>query len=349
MITFRQSRFELWCHSRLPFIQFVRRQTQASFTASFIDMFEFFDGVTQFITIDNLKTGVTKPDLYDPRLNLAFSELIEHHGSFVNPARLRTPTDKGKVERMVPVARELFLELKHVHPDADLAALNRLSLEWSRNIYGRRPHGTTGIAPMQAYEETERASLMKLPAERFEVPIWKQAKVHPDQFVQFEKKHYSLPVDYRGSEVMIKKTGQIVHIFSDHRLIRQYAIPKGHRAYERHDFPDTVREMMEGEYPSRLLTDAAALGPSAHALIDSVLKPHAYLNARRAQGMLHVLRQCSASPSFDAVCRRAGEQKIFSPKMLKAMFESDEMPAFLNIPRSPRGEEMLRDALHYFN
>ena len=35
-------------------------------------MFEYYGGVTEVLSLDNLKAGVIKPDLYDPKLNKAF-------------------------------------------------------------------------------------------------------------------------------------------------------------------------------------------------------------------------------------------------------------------------------------
>ncbi len=107
-------------HSRHRFIQFVYKQNEQSFTESVIDSFEYYGGVTKWISIDNLKAGVIKPDLYDPKLNRTLQEAIEHYSTFINPCRVGKSTDKGKVERGVPGARELFRKLKILYPDADL-------------------------------------------------------------------------------------------------------------------------------------------------------------------------------------------------------------------------------------
>ncbi|TFH35369.1 MAG: transposase, partial [Dehalococcoidia bacterium] len=61
-------------HSRLPFIQFVYTQDQTSFVGSLVDMFEYYGGATELISIDNLKSGVIKPDLWDPQINRALEE-----------------------------------------------------------------------------------------------------------------------------------------------------------------------------------------------------------------------------------------------------------------------------------
>lgn len=54
--------------SRAMFIQPVLRMNQTSWNASHVAAFEFFGGVPARLVCDNLKTGVTRPDLYDPQM-----------------------------------------------------------------------------------------------------------------------------------------------------------------------------------------------------------------------------------------------------------------------------------------
>ena len=53
--------------------------------------FVFMDGVPRRLIPDNLKTGVVKPDLYDPVINRAFGECAAHFGCLVDPAQARKP------------------------------------------------------------------------------------------------------------------------------------------------------------------------------------------------------------------------------------------------------------------
>ena len=66
------------------------------------------------LVIDNLKTGVIKPDLYDPKLNRAYAEMAEHYGCLIDPARAEKPRDKPRVERMMPYVRDSLLAGPHV-------------------------------------------------------------------------------------------------------------------------------------------------------------------------------------------------------------------------------------------
>lgn len=81
--------------SRHLFVWPTLRMDQQAWTEAHVEAFEFFAGVVRRIVPDNLKTGVTKPDLYDPKINRAYAELAEHYGVLVDPARALKPLLTG--------------------------------------------------------------------------------------------------------------------------------------------------------------------------------------------------------------------------------------------------------------
>lgn len=81
-------------HSRYKFIEFVYTQDQKSFVGSHTRMFAFYGGTARCLVVDNLKSGVIKPDRYDPVLNPLYREMAGHYGCFIDTARIRHPRDK---------------------------------------------------------------------------------------------------------------------------------------------------------------------------------------------------------------------------------------------------------------
>ena len=340
-------------HSRLPYIEFVWTQDQASFTGSVVSMLEYYGGATEFLSVDNLKAGVIKPDLWDPQLNRTLAEAAEYYGTFIDPCRVATPTDKGKIERMIPVAREVFRILKELYPSADIVKLNERARQWCREEYGRREHGTTHIAPMDAIE-AERPSLRPLPAERFSLPVWKRASVHGgDQFLTFNKLRFSLPPAWKGHRLWARYAAPLLQLYDDReQLIRQYVVNDHDRVYwVPEDFPEEVREMMNGGYPAWILSKAAPYGKAAEQLLASVMRPHAYLNARRARGMLDIMAAHSSKPYFEEICLRATRHSVVLPATLKRMFEAAARQPLLeeHLPLSPLAAQMVRDVRYYTN
>jgi hypothetical protein len=338
-------------HSRFPFVQYVFSQNQESFVESNVDMLEFYGGVPVRISLDNLKSGVITADLYDPKLNQSYSEFAEYYGTFIDPCRARKPKDKGKVERMVPVARELFRKLKALYPGASLKDLNIKAMEWSMKEYGLRDHGTTNMKPMEVFDTIEKALLKKLPEERFVTPVWKKAKVHPDQFVQFEKKRYSLPPRYRGEEVWVRRTGFLVKIFFQYKLIREYVVPRGNSTYEKTDFPKHTREMLSGGYPKYILDQSRKYGEAAYQLILQILLVHANLNCRRALGFLRVMEESSKEEYFSKICEKSKSAKLTNPKLFKCWMdnEGNKLKESGLFEISETGLEMTRDVNYYFH
>lgn len=84
-------------------------QDIASWLLSHARMFEYFEGVSEIITPDNLKSGVRKPDRYEPEINPSYQDLINHYGTCVIPAHVRKPKHKAKVEAAVLVCQRWIL------------------------------------------------------------------------------------------------------------------------------------------------------------------------------------------------------------------------------------------------
>lgn len=76
----------LACPRRM-FVRPVLTMDQRSWTASHVVAFEFFGGVPRRLVPDNLRVGVDKPDLYDPKINRSYAELDVHYGTLIDPAR----------------------------------------------------------------------------------------------------------------------------------------------------------------------------------------------------------------------------------------------------------------------
>jgi hypothetical protein len=97
--------------SRHMFVRPVLKMDQQAWSDAHVAAFGFFDGVPARIVPDNLATGVTKADLYDPKINRSYAELAEHYRVLIDPARSGKPKDKPRVERPMPYVRALMTGL----------------------------------------------------------------------------------------------------------------------------------------------------------------------------------------------------------------------------------------------
>jgi hypothetical protein len=284
-------------------------------------MFAWFRGVPKTIAVDNLKAGVIKPDLYDPKLNRAYDEMANHYGCFIDPCRVARPKDKGKVERDVQTVREQFRKLLALNPNISLVEANKAIKDWLINDYGKRKHGTTNQKPYLLFTETEQPLLRQMPEEPYEAALWKEATVHPDHYIQVNKKAYSIPHPYVGKKVWVKARHNLVQVYYNERLIKQHLVARGYRQTDLNDFPDNVRHALDSGMPLYLCKEAAKTGPNLEKLVRGILGIHAFINLRKAQGIVSVAQKYPADvieQAAEAALVRFGS---ISPKLFKSMAE----------------------------
>ena len=332
-------------YSRHKYVEFTFSQNQQSFAISHVRAFTFFGGVPETVVLDNLKSGVISPSLYDPDFNRTYREMAAHYGCFLDPARVGKPQDKGKVEADVKTVREKFKELRVLHPSDLLVELNKKMLHWLQEGYGMRTHGTTGQKPYQLFSEEERPALLSLPEEPFEVAIWKEATVHPDCYIQVQKKSYSMPHAHVGKKVWVKVTSNTVQIYLHEQLIKQHTIPlKGNRQTDIRDFPENIQAALDRAHPKYLQDEAAKIGPHFAHLVRRILTPHAYMNMRRAIGVVAIAK--SYDPHLvERATFEISPASVFSPKHFRALL--DKLRYIEEVEHSSEPPAMSQETLSF--
>jgi transposase len=76
-------------------------ENQCNWNNGHVRAFDYFGGVPKIIIPDNLRTGITKPNYYEPGVNHSYQELAEHYHFAVLPARVKRPKDKAAIENGV--------------------------------------------------------------------------------------------------------------------------------------------------------------------------------------------------------------------------------------------------------
>jgi transposase len=333
--------------SRLPFIEFCTSQDQASFAESTQRLFQFHGGAVERLNLDNLKAGVLAADIYDPVINRSFAELCDHYGVIPDPARPVTPTDKGKVERFVQVARELWRRLTALHPQATLDELNALARAWCLEEYGLSIHGTTALAPLDAFLAAEKPRLKALPALPFEVASWSTAKVARDQFVTVQKARYGVPASFIGEVLGVRATATTVELFHEHKSVRAYVKSGASEHFLAADFPAFSQPFEPGAYSKALRANAAALGPQAARYIDTLLKDDSQVCRRRATACLALLERNAELPGLSHAIAVAMAEGLHAPARLQALLADESFQKILPFPVSDHGMEMVRGADYY--
>jgi transposase len=174
---------------------------------------EFYEGCPQMLIPDNTKTGVTRPCLYEPDLNPTYQEFAVHYGVAVMPARPRKPRDKAKVESAVQVVqRWIVMRLRHRRffsvAEANEAIRELLTYLNNRPFRKRRDESRASL-----FAKLDRPALRPLPAERYDLSHWAQARVNIDYHVAYDGNWYSVPYGLTGEAVEVRSTPATVEIF----------------------------------------------------------------------------------------------------------------------------------------
>lgn len=321
--------------SRALFIQPVLRMDQRSWNASHVAAFEFFGGVPLRLVCDNLKTGVIRPDLYDPLINLAYGELASFYGTLIDPARANKPKDKPRIERPMPYIRDSFFAGRQFE---SLAAMQSEGLRWAVEVYGVHKHrGLDGATPTAVFDAVERPALMSLPGRRFEAVVYTVGTVAPDCHVRSGKAFYSAPWRLLGQKVTVRTAGDLVQIFHADAVVATHVLHLSGRStnfehYPPHKVAHTLRTV------TWCRAQAEQIGPAAVAVVAELSEVNAIHRLRAIQGIIR-LRDRYGQARLDAACARAlavGDPGYRTIKgILAAGTEHGEQPAESAAPLPP--------------
>jgi len=208
------------CCSRHMFVRPVIRMDQRAWTECHVAAFGFFGGVPARLVPDNLKTGVDRPDLYDPKINRSYAELAAHYGCLVDPARSRKPRDKPQVERPMPYIRDSLWRGREF---ASLTQMQAEAVRWCTEVAGQRHcRPLDGAAPAAVFAAVEKDRLAALPRGPFVVAEWSRCKVGPDIHASVAKVLYSIPWQHIGKTLDVRLTSSMAQFFEHGELVKTH-------------------------------------------------------------------------------------------------------------------------------
>ncbi len=334
------------CLSRHCFVWVSFSQTTEAVIDGCEAAWSFFGGVFATVIPDNMSSVVDKANATEPRLNQAFVEYAQSRGFVIDPARVRRPQDKPRVERVVPYVRASFFAGEHF---VDRDDAQRRAEEWCATKAGMRIHGTTQCRPAELFALEEAARLLPAPTSRYDVPLYARPKVHRDHHIEVGKALYSIPGNLIGSYVDARADGVLVKVFFRGQLVKVHPRkPPGGRNTDPADLPSekTVYAMRDVD---RLQAMAASHGPAvgtyARALLDI---PLPWTRMRQVYALLSLVKKWGPG-RVDAACARALEAEAVSVSLIGRMLEratENHQPPSPPTP-SPPGGRFARAPEHF--
>jgi transposase len=306
------------CLSRHCFVWVSFSQTTEAVIDGCEAAWAFFGGVFATVIPDNMSSVIDKASPTEPRFNQAFVEYAQSRGFVIDPARVRSPQDKPRVERVVPYVRASFFAGERF---VDRDEAQRRAEEWCRTKAGMRIHGTTQCRPAELFALEEAPRLLPAPTSRYHVPLYAKPKVHRDHHIEVDKALYSIPGNLIGYHVDARADAVLVKVFFKGQLVKVHPRqPPGGCKTDPADLPSekTVYAMRD---VNRLQAMAAAHGPAvgtyAQALLDI---PLPWTRMRQVYALLGLVKKWGPK-RVDAACARALEAEAVSVSLIGRMLE----------------------------
>jgi transposase len=259
---------------------------------SHVRAFKFLGGLPKIIVPDNLRSAVSKPCRYEPKLNRSYLDLATHYNIAVIPARVRKPRDKAKAEAGVQLVQRWILAALRNRTFFSLDELNqaiaglltKLNAKPFRKISGSRE---------SLFAELDQPALAPLPASHYQYADWLPVRLGFNYHVQIEDHFYSAPHQLRNEKLDARLTPLTIELFHKHERVacHQRSYKRGYTTVPEH-MPKAHREYAEWT-PERLVNWAAKTGAATAKLVETILadKVHPQQGFNSCMGIISLARK----------------------------------------------------------
>lgn len=303
-----------------------------------VRMFEFFGGCPQVIVPDNLRAAVTKSGSF-PILNRSYLECIRHYGTAVDPARVRRPRDKAKVEACVLFVYRWIIAILVRRKFFSIDEINVAIRELLENFNNRKFKNLPGTRRSR-FEELDKPLLKPLPADAFQYAEWvSEQKVPPDYHVHIKQHAYSVPYQLVSEKVEARVTLRTVEIL---HLNQRVALHQRSNEQGGYTTNPTHRPPQHQAYAAQTMESfykwAQRIGPSATLVVKAQFegKPEYSLIGRKACMQLVKLCNAHSEARFESACFRAVEIGSLTVKSVRSILQHHlELPIIQDHPIQP--------------
>jgi transposase len=298
-------------------------QKLSSWIKSHTNAFNFFQGVSDMVIPDNLKSGVTKPCRYEPDINPTYLDMAQHYEIAVIPARSRKPQDKAKVESAVLIAERWILAALRNHTFFSMSELNK-AIHQKLIEFNNRPLQKMKVSRLELFESIEKQALKPLPERNYEYAEWKKAMVNIDYHIEVDEHYYSVPYRHIKESVDVRYTASTIEVLYKNRRIasHQRSYIKGGATTVRDHMPKSHRAHLEWT-PSRLIKWSEEVGPDASHVISTILESqkHPAQSHKICLGIMRLAKHYSVD-RLENACSRAISIKSYSYTSISSILKT---------------------------
>lgn len=212
-------------YSRRIFLHFSLNARMDSFLAGHALAFEAWGGVARVILSDNLKSAVLERVGEAIRFNPQYLAFAAHYRFEPRPVAVARGNEKGRVERSIRYIRDNFFAARVF---ADVDDLNAQARAWVAGPASSRPWPEDAQLTVDTAFQSERPSLMALPANPYPLEERLQVQSGKTPYVRFDLNDYSIPHTHVRRSLTVLASAKRLRILDGVAVLAEHA-----RSYDR--------------------------------------------------------------------------------------------------------------------
>lgn len=320
-------------YSRMLYVQFTHSQRQEVLHRGLLNAFEFFGTTPEEIVVDNMLTAVTERCGRIIRFNDAFLDFLRPLKIVPRACNIRSPQEKGKIERSIQYIRQNFWPARSF---SDLTDVQYQVNQWLDAVANVRIHQTTGEKPM---DRLAQILPKPLPEGLPDCRETETVLVHKDFAVIFDGNQYTAPPWTVGKHLILKADDHTVTLYHLQKQVTVHC-----RSWERKqriELPshrEQVKKLQNKLWRERDVALLSCLCPEAVDYLAAIAC--ARQPVKKTATVLLTLKDKYGETSLICAIRKAMLHKAYGAEYIRSILHQESTPKKQHPPVKLKNEEL---------
>ena len=320
-------------YSRMLYVQFTHSQRQEVLHQGLQNAFDFFGTTPEEIVVDNMLTAVTERCGRIIRFNDAFLDFLRPLKIVPRACNIRSPQEKGKIERSIQYIRQNFWPARTF---ADLTDVQHQVRQWLDAVANVRIHQTTGEKPV---DRLTQIIPKPLPEGLPDCRETETVLVHKDFAVIFDGNHYTAPPWTVGKHLILKADDHTVTLYHLQKQVTAHC-----RSWERKqriEIPfhrEQVKKLQNKLWRERDVALLSCLCPEAVDYLAAIAE--ARQPVKKTATILLTLKGEYGETSLIRAIRKAMHHKAYGAEYIRNILHQENTPKKQHPPVKLKNEEL---------
>ena len=320
-------------YSRMLYVQFTHSQRQEVLHQALLNAFRFFGTSPEEIVVDNMLTAVTERWGRLIRFNDAFLDFLRPFKITPVACNIRSPQEKGKIERSIQYIRQNFWPARTF---ADLMDVQNQVNQWRDTVANVRIHQTTGEKPQDRFAKIIPRPLPEgLPDCRETETVL----VHKDFAVIFDGNQYTAPPWTVGKHLTLKADFNTITLYHLQKQVTAHF-----RSWERKqriELPshrEQVKKLQNKLWRQRDIALLSSLCPEAVDYLSAIAE--ARQPVQKTAAILLTLKDKYGEEALICAVRKAIAHKAYGAGYIRNILHQESTPKKQHLPVKLKNEEL---------